>query len=340
MTRSYSETTIKKLWGRAANRCSICRKVLTVPRPSGGDESVLGEMAHIIAHESEGEKAPRTAVKLSPTQRDLFKELINNLDSYVNLILLCRDHHKIIDDQYLEYPIERLLETKRDHQNWVDSALEGYDPAKQKDEELYAEFVDTWMELAGIHYWTNWTAYIFLDSTPELPESVAMRLGELDAWLMKRIWPNRYPALDDAFRNFHSVLNDFRRLFSKHAVPRGNLLVTEKFYKQLYLAYPNVDHKEVVRQQAEYRFHVVLLRDLGIELARAANKLCDEVRGALDPYFFIDEGRLSIRVGGDIDEDYREYVVLYREGEAYIDLKEFSKNRKTRLHYIREETED
>jgi hypothetical protein len=44
------EKDVKMLWGRSGNRCAICKIELTPV----GSESVLGEMAHIIADKQKG----------------------------------------------------------------------------------------------------------------------------------------------------------------------------------------------------------------------------------------------------------------------------------------------
>ncbi|WCE05808.1 hypothetical protein PJ250_07635 [Pseudoxanthomonas sp. JBR18] len=40
-----------------------------------------------------------------------------------NLLLLCRDHHKIVDDSPVTYPVEVLHELKEEHLAWVASSL-------------------------------------------------------------------------------------------------------------------------------------------------------------------------------------------------------------------------
>lgn len=78
----------KLLWGNAANRCSFpeCKKKLVMDETETDDVSIIGEECHIIAREDGG---PRGNPKLSKDRRDL----------YNNLVLMCRNHHKVIDDQ-------------------------------------------------------------------------------------------------------------------------------------------------------------------------------------------------------------------------------------------------
>ena len=43
-----------------------------------------------------------------------------DLDTYGNLIVLCKNHHKTIDDLPEEYTVDRLKNIKAEHEKWVD----------------------------------------------------------------------------------------------------------------------------------------------------------------------------------------------------------------------------
>jgi hypothetical protein len=73
-------------------------------------ESIIGEECHIVARKSYG---PRGVSTLSASQRD-------SLD---NLILLCSNHHKLIDDQPDRYTVDELQKIKRQHETWVENRL-------------------------------------------------------------------------------------------------------------------------------------------------------------------------------------------------------------------------
>lgn len=92
---------IKHLWARAGGRCSICDQDLT---KTGGD------VAHIVARQPDG---PRGDAELSPEERD----------AYDNLILLCPDHHRLIDLVEPEkWPAERLRQAKAAQEERIRSA--------------------------------------------------------------------------------------------------------------------------------------------------------------------------------------------------------------------------
>ena len=48
---------------------------------------------------------------------------IDKLDSYENLILLCRLHHKMVDDQYITFSADILRQIKTNHEVWLSQKL-------------------------------------------------------------------------------------------------------------------------------------------------------------------------------------------------------------------------
>lgn len=92
---------IRKLWGRAGGRCSICDRDLT----DGG-----AEKAHMVARRLKG---ARGDAPLPPNQRD----------RYENLILLCPNCHTRVDQVEPElWPVERLEKAKAAHEERIRSA--------------------------------------------------------------------------------------------------------------------------------------------------------------------------------------------------------------------------
>ena len=95
--------TRKILVIKAGGRCSICKEQLVTEGTDTDAPSVFGEEAHIVGQSPNGPRAGNIA----------------DVDSYANLILLCRKHHKQVDDQVGYYTVERLREIKRKHEEWV-----------------------------------------------------------------------------------------------------------------------------------------------------------------------------------------------------------------------------
>lgn len=100
------------LWSKAGGYCSFpdCRREM-VREATLDDAAVLvGEIAHIAAQQHDG---PRGA-EAPPG---------GEIDGYQNLILLCGDHHHVIDTQVATYPVAKLLQIRTDHERWVRDTL-------------------------------------------------------------------------------------------------------------------------------------------------------------------------------------------------------------------------
>ncbi len=107
---AISDKARKILWGRSGNRCAMCRRELVVAATSADDDSVVGDECHIVSAAGQG-----------PRHDPAFPE--NCLDEPANLILLCRVHHKMVDDQHETYTAEVLRTMKANHERWVASTL-------------------------------------------------------------------------------------------------------------------------------------------------------------------------------------------------------------------------
>jgi hypothetical protein len=105
-----TDRTRKILWGRSGNLCVLCRRTLIEDGTAVSDESVVGDECHII-----GEKPGASRGHLGLGR--------NDLDEYDNLILLCKVHHKLVDDQPETYPVERLRAMKAAVEAWVKEKL-------------------------------------------------------------------------------------------------------------------------------------------------------------------------------------------------------------------------
>ena len=319
--------THKMLWGRAANRCAFpdCRKELVIESIETNDASFIGEVCHIIAKEPSG---PR---RTSLTQSE-------DLDEYFNLILLCRNHHKIVDDQPDIYTIQYLNDMKKFHEQWVKISLNQFDAAKQYDEEIYAAYTEEWVKRCDLDNWKAWSSNVLGSGQPDMSYSRYKELGELREWLFSRIWPGRHIELEAAYNNFHYVLTDFQTTFRRHAKEVGTdkeILLTEKFYQ-----IDDWDPPRYEKLSREFDFHVALVEDLMLELTRAANYVCDRVRQYLWPTFRLQEGLILVVSGPYMDLAFKLHKVEYRERERelfpYHGLNSFKKERKNRDQHFGE----
>lgn len=114
---AISDKTRKILWGRSGNRCAMCRRELVIDATATDAESVVGEECHIV---SGSEKGPRYNPNF-PSDK---------IDQIENLILLCRVHHKMVDDQVETHTSELLIQLKSNHEQWVSSSLEKNEQVK------------------------------------------------------------------------------------------------------------------------------------------------------------------------------------------------------------------
>ena len=125
------------LWGRAAGRCEFegCNCNLTCDELTKDTENE-GQIAHIIAASENGPRGNQDSVTLQ--------------DKIENLMLLCPEHHKLIDgDNRTKYTVECLLDMKRKHESRVQLAS-GISPNKQSLLVIYTARIGTHMPSINI----------------------------------------------------------------------------------------------------------------------------------------------------------------------------------------------
>lgn len=108
---AISDKNRKILWAKSGNRCAICRNGLVVDVTENDFESVVGDECHIVS-----------GAKGGPRHETDYPEA--DIDSLSNLLLLCRVHHKMIDDQAETYTAEVLRVIKANHEKWVEDKLQ------------------------------------------------------------------------------------------------------------------------------------------------------------------------------------------------------------------------
>lgn len=305
------------LWGRAAHRCSFpdCALDLFIDETDTDDPSLVGEICHMVARKTEHARGDSP---LTAEQRDL----------YSNLILLCRNHHKLVDDEPAEYTVDVLKKMKQEHEEWVRSSLTNYDPKRQRDDEIYADYVDKWAKRVDLDEWTAWSTSFMFAGQPVIRKEKFQELADTSTWLFGRVWPNRYPELEAAFENFNFVLTDLLRIFQSQAEEHNGELWTRKFYKSDGFN-PSYD-----RDLKRFDFHVDLVEDLMLELTRAANYVCDKVREYLDASFRLEEGLVMCRSGPYVIDSWEMHRPQYKGDERtkapYLSLEQFKVMRANR----------
>ncbi len=311
------------LWGRSGNRCAFpdCRKELVIDETNTDDASIIGEEAHIVARKLDG---PRGKSSLTYEKRD----------KYDNLILLCSIDHKLIDDQENNYSIDTIKQYKILHETWVRENLQ-HDDRQQRDDEIYASYVDKLILLAKVDNWKGWTSSIFEGGQPRMLKSDLTNLKSLIEYIMSRVWPKRYPDIEKAFYNFKNVANDFVNVFNKYMEDDSDECQTNNekdvdypitlWTKKIYQI-DTWDTELYNRLLSKYEYHCFLVEDLALEMTRAINHLFDTIRYHLFSGFRMNEGVLLIEIGPFQDFSYKivrvEYDIIEKDS-LYPGLREF-----------------
>lgn len=94
-----SQPTIKRLFAKSGDRCAFPNCSVTVVQ----GKTIVADMCHIKAASPAG---PRYDPSQTAVERYSFE----------NLILLCANHHRVIDDDPEQYTVAILEKMKRDHE--------------------------------------------------------------------------------------------------------------------------------------------------------------------------------------------------------------------------------
>lgn len=175
---------IKKLYGLAAGRCSICKVNVF------SNEVHIGEMAHIIAKSTNGARGNES--------------LSSDRNSYENLILLCANHHTEVDQNPSRYTVELLHRIKSEHEKTVASLFES--PKERENDISFLRLFMRFVPFTQLRYFTE-----------GLPISVNLKLctvGDMfDAHLIDN--PHLYPLNDQSLQtHFQSFIESYYALWS------------------------------------------------------------------------------------------------------------------------------
>ena len=95
------------LWARSGNRCAFpnCAQLLVEDTDSASGGVVIGEEAHIVARELDGPRGSEAGQ--------------HPIDSYLNHILLCPTHHRVVDEHPETFTVAALQTMRRDHEHRI-----------------------------------------------------------------------------------------------------------------------------------------------------------------------------------------------------------------------------
>jgi hypothetical protein len=108
-TRTIREPVVRRVWVAAGGRCTLCNRYLLTDDFTG-ELVFTGQLAHIVGWDT-AEGSPRGDHRLPVPER-------NEAD---NLMLLCYDQHRVIDNENLwdAFGVDRLREFKRKHEHRI-----------------------------------------------------------------------------------------------------------------------------------------------------------------------------------------------------------------------------
>ncbi len=213
---------------------------------------------------------------------------------------------------------------------------ESFDFTQQNNDQVYQIIIKEWVRRTELDNWAEWSSRI-LTNRPALSTERDDNLILLSGWLFGRIWPKRYPVLDEAFINFRRILQDFYQTFHKYAETREGEVFVFQFYKKQW------NSPTYTKDLILYKYHVVLIHDLMLELTRAANYICDAFRQFIDPGFRLLEGKVLVERDFVFYEnfdffDYELFLTEYRGQERilqpYPGLEQFKIDRENRDVYF------
>jgi hypothetical protein len=280
----------KLLWYKSGGKCGFdgCRRSLAVEVEQSGRTSIVSQEAHIVADEESG---PRGQSAFSKAERN----------SYANLILLCLEHHKIVDDDPRTFTVDVLLDMKSSHEAWFDSLRSPEEARAEARQMLMINIIDEWEERADIDHWRQWVSG-FLWYRLWIDDEVMDRLQQLSLWIYSRAWPDVFPTLPRVFENFSRVADDLRVAAELALTHRSDLPTGKEEHAREYIPdHKRHDMRHEFSEQAENESIAEaqwvrdLFGDLALELTRAANWILDEIRIVLDPRYQADLGVLLVQ---------------------------------------------
>lgn len=171
---SISERTIKILWSRSGCICAFpgCEIELVYPDTN----NIIGEICHIFSPENNGPRFDKN-----------FPE--NKLNEEENLILLCPNHHTLVDKDIDNFNVSVLREIKRKHEDLIRSRLRTGEPWDYEVSGLYYINIPRLLMLAGISGKEFSTDLIEIESLHSLGLELVRIMSEFEG-LVKEIKPN------------------------------------------------------------------------------------------------------------------------------------------------------
>lgn len=294
---SIHEKDIKILWAKAAGRCSMtgCGKQLITKASDAvpSKNSLIGENCHII-----GEK------ETSPRGKSILSEKDRN--RYPNLILLCRNHHKIIDDDEKTWPIERLYLLKSDHELWVETALTD---SKDMNDTWYANIINGITEKFQLLNWEQLSDHAVRNL---LNSDFVDGVDDISIYIFKAIFPDTKSILKEKIVNLVEHAKKYVDHYMKNAYLDDNgRYRADKFYKRIF---PNPNYHTDSEKYNRWERNCTKLL---VNLVFALNEFAEQVRIDFNPNYFKLQGKFVIFDGMGVLDELK--VKTYLPEKYYLD---------------------
>jgi hypothetical protein len=264
------------IWGRAGGRCSDsqCRRILTYRPDEAADPSLIGEVCHIKARSPGG---PR----YDENYPEEFRE------SYDNLLLMCRIHHKIVDDHPEIYSVEKLRTIKADHETWVDSQLSGKEKDARSAREKYSVLLAAMERQLYFNKADRWLSFMGSNEYPRIEKKFSDTLFDFPTWVVRQFWPNSIPEIESSVMNLVQAIDDYTHFFAQYSSPKefSEFYTIPKFYQS-----DTWDEERYERQSKRWEEVIAQARGRALEIAKALNLLVKIVRARVVVDYRTEEG--------------------------------------------------
>lgn len=273
---SIPEKDVKILWAKAAGRCSMpdCRKIVIASTSTSvpSQNTLIGENCHIIG-EKNTEKSPRGISNLPLPDRN----------RYPNLILLCRNHHKIIDTDEKEWTTEKLHQIKSDHELWVETSLSDYE---DEDDKWYSDLINLITEKYILNQWEYICDHAFRNI---LAQDFADGISDVSQYIFKALFPKTKLKLDKSIMNldFHAskYINHY---LGNSYLDDNNFYRARKFYKEIN---PNPNYHTDMEKYNEWE---KISTQLLFNFTHALNEFSDQVRESINKNYLKYQGKFIV----------------------------------------------
>jgi hypothetical protein len=296
---TIQQKDIKILWSRAAGRCSLpdCRAKLVVDASKAvpSQKVLVGKNCHIVAEQPGG---PRGNSILA----------IEDRNSYPNLILLCSNHHDIIDQDPASWPVELLHQVKADHELWVETQLT--ESTKNRADELYSDIINAATDGLFLSRWEIVSDHAIRDILYKNFVEATNYFCEL---VFKANWPGERIELENAIKSLAGRVDSYIKHFMTLARLRNDKVwVEDKTWKRVW----RNDYHEYAEESKIWQKKG---GNLLLNVIVALNEYAEEVRKSINPDYFFLQGKFALYDSLGVTNEMQE---IWYIPEKYLEIED------------------